>query len=117
MRSFDEPPGLRYSTFASTVHAMPSLTLLSLTRGVFPTRSRMVSAYFIVRPIYPEHPALLRGDRRVGQDARELARGSEGRAVPGADLDRVRDAQAITGHPSQELRWEEPVLGAQHETG
>ena len=46
MRSFTEPPGLRYSTLARTVAATPSVTELSLTRGVFPTRSAMCSAYF-----------------------------------------------------------------------
>ena len=46
MRSFTDPPGLRYSTLASTVAAMPSVTELSLTRGVSPTRSTMCSAYF-----------------------------------------------------------------------
>ena len=39
MRSFTDPPGLRYSTLASTVAAMPSVTELSLTSGVLPTRS------------------------------------------------------------------------------
>src|SRR6476661_2442018 len=46
MRSFTEPPGLRYSTLARIVAAIPSVTELSLTRGVFPTRSAMCSAYF-----------------------------------------------------------------------
>ncbi len=39
MRSFTEPPGLKYSTLASTVGASPSVTELSLTSGVFPMRS------------------------------------------------------------------------------
>ena len=30
MRSFDEPPGFRYSTLTSTVAAMPSVTVLQL---------------------------------------------------------------------------------------
>ena len=38
MRSFTEPPGLKYSTLARTVAWMPSVTLLSLTSGVLPTR-------------------------------------------------------------------------------
>src|SRR6478672_3081083 len=38
--------GLRYSTLARIVAATPSVTELSLTRGVFPTRSAMCSAYF-----------------------------------------------------------------------
>ena len=48
MRSFTDPPGFMYSTFARTVQATPAslTTLLSLTRGVFPTRSAMCSAYF-----------------------------------------------------------------------
>ncbi len=44
MRSLDEPPGLRYSILASTVAWIPSVTELSLTSGVFPTRSRTVAA-------------------------------------------------------------------------
>lgn len=47
MRSFDEPPGLRYSIFASTVAAIPSVTLVSLTSGVLPTRSMTLFAYFM----------------------------------------------------------------------
>ncbi len=39
IRSFTEPPGLKYSTFASTVALIPSVTLFSLTSGVLPTRS------------------------------------------------------------------------------
>ena len=38
MRSFTEPPGLKYSTLARTVGPEPSVTLLSLTSGVLPTR-------------------------------------------------------------------------------
>lgn len=38
MRSFTEPPGLKYSTLARTVAWMPLVTLLSLTSGVLPTR-------------------------------------------------------------------------------
>src|SRR6187402_1863241 len=45
MRSFEEPPGLKYSTFASTVAAMPCVTALSFTNGVFPTRSSTDCAY------------------------------------------------------------------------
>ena len=39
MRSFTEPPGLKYSTFATTVAAMPSVTERSRTSGVSPIRS------------------------------------------------------------------------------
>ena len=39
IRSFTDPPGLKYSTLASTVAAMPSVTLVRRTSGVFPTRS------------------------------------------------------------------------------
>jgi hypothetical protein len=39
MRSFTDPPGLRYSTLASTVAVSPAVTLVSRTRGVPPTRS------------------------------------------------------------------------------
>jgi hypothetical protein len=52
MRSFDDPPGFRYSTFASTVAAMPAVTLLSRTSGVLPTRSRTEFANFMVLSIY-----------------------------------------------------------------
>ena len=43
MRSFTLPPGLKYSTLASTGAAMPSATAPSRTSGVFPTRSAMCS--------------------------------------------------------------------------
>jgi hypothetical protein len=49
MRSLLDPPGLRYSIFARIVAWMPSVTLLSFTRGVLPTRSSTVCAYFIPR--------------------------------------------------------------------
>ncbi len=45
MRSFTEPPGLKYSTLARTVALIPSVTLLSLTRGVLPTSSMIESWY------------------------------------------------------------------------
>src|SRR6187402_781364 len=48
VRSFDEPPGLRYSTFTRMVAATPSVTLLSFTSGVLPTISITLLAYFIV---------------------------------------------------------------------
>ena len=44
IRSLDEPPGLKYSTFASTVAAMPSVTRVSWTSGVLPTRSATLLA-------------------------------------------------------------------------
>ena len=53
MRSCDEPPGLSYSIFASTVARMPVVTLLSLTSGVLPTRSRTVLAYFMMQANLP----------------------------------------------------------------
>jgi hypothetical protein len=43
IRSFTEPPGLRYSTFASTVAWMPSVTLRSRTSGVLPISSTTLS--------------------------------------------------------------------------
>ena len=45
MRSLTLPPGLKYSTFASTVAATPSASAFSLTSGVFPTRSTTCSTY------------------------------------------------------------------------
>ena len=48
MRSFTEPPGLRYSSFASTSGASgprSRVTELSRTSGVLPTRSTTDSAY------------------------------------------------------------------------
>ena len=39
MRSLDEPPGFRYSTFTAMVALMPSVTWLSLTSGVLPMSS------------------------------------------------------------------------------
>ncbi len=47
IRSFTEPPGLRYSTLASTVAAMPSVTRFNRTNGVSPIRSTTESANFI----------------------------------------------------------------------
>ena len=48
-RSFTLPPGLTVSTFASSVHRRSSASLIRRrrTRGVFPTRSRIESAYSI----------------------------------------------------------------------
>ena len=43
IRSFTLPPGLKYSTLASTVAAMPSATAPSRTSGVLPTRSATCS--------------------------------------------------------------------------
>ena len=39
MRSLDEPPGFRYSTFTAMVALMSSVTWLSLTSGVLPMSS------------------------------------------------------------------------------
>ena len=39
MRSFTEPPGFTYSTLASTVAVMPSVSRFSRTSGVLPMRS------------------------------------------------------------------------------
>ena len=39
MRSFTDPPGLRYSILASTVAGTPSVTRSSRTNGVLPMRS------------------------------------------------------------------------------
>ena len=47
MRSFTEPPGLKYSTLASTSGASPSVTDESLTSGVLPISSTSDSAYSI----------------------------------------------------------------------
>ncbi len=41
MRSFTDPPGFRYSSFASTVGCTWRPTESSRTIGVFPTSSRM----------------------------------------------------------------------------
>ena len=43
IRSLTEPPGLKYSTLASTVASMPSVTLRSLIRGVSPMTSTTLS--------------------------------------------------------------------------
>ncbi len=51
MRSFTDPPGLRYSTFASTIGPSSpcpsgaSSVRLSRSRGVWPIRSRSESTY------------------------------------------------------------------------
>src|SRR6187399_3153049 len=60
MRSLLDPPGFTYSILASTVALIPSVTLLSLTNGVLPTRSSTVSAYFMGRS-YGRASLVLRG--------------------------------------------------------
>jgi len=53
MRSFTEPPGLRYSTFASTSGASGPRWAVSerrRTRGVLPMRSTTLSEYCMRRP-------------------------------------------------------------------
>ena len=51
IRSFTEPPGLRYSTLASTIGAStPSRVRCRRTKGVLPMRSTIESTYCI-RPI------------------------------------------------------------------
>src|SRR4051794_37639384 len=45
MRSFTLPPGLRYSSFASTVARTPRTTRFRRTSGVLPTTSRMLSCH------------------------------------------------------------------------
>src|SRR5262249_44980565 len=45
IRSLTEPPGLKYSTLASTSGGSPSATRRSRTSGVLPTRSTTDSAY------------------------------------------------------------------------
>jgi hypothetical protein len=47
MRSFTEPPGLKYSTLASTSGASPAVTADSLTSGVLPISSTIDRAYCI----------------------------------------------------------------------
>ena len=42
IRSFTEPPGFMYSSFATTVGWTFRATVWSRTSGVFPTRSRTV---------------------------------------------------------------------------
>ena len=50
MRSLTEPPGLKYSTFASTLApGMPRVTDRSRTSGVFPTSSLNESWTCMVR--------------------------------------------------------------------
>src|SRR5712692_1286990 len=46
MRSLTLPPGLSSSSFARMVGLIPLVTLCRRTKGVFPTRSRMLSEYF-----------------------------------------------------------------------
>jgi len=43
MRSFTLPPGLKYSTLASTVADSPAVTLRSRTSGVLPINSTTLS--------------------------------------------------------------------------
>jgi hypothetical protein len=50
MRSFTEEHGLKNSSFAATFATQPSVTLLSATRGVLPTRAIMSFAMFTGPP-------------------------------------------------------------------
>jgi hypothetical protein len=45
IRSFTDPPGLRYSTFASTSGLAPSVVFERRSKGVLPTRSRSEFTY------------------------------------------------------------------------
>ena len=104
MRSFTEPPGLRYSTLASTRGASgPSsrVTEVSRTSGVLPTRSTTDSAYCTgasstrARPPGPSPPHPIRwtvGERRrwrvrkaAGEDAGMTSHPSVGTRTLGRD--------------------------------
>src|SRR3989454_2927948 len=50
IRSFTLPPGFIISSFASARQGTPAMIFGSLTRGVFPIVSRMLSKYRIPRP-------------------------------------------------------------------
>ena len=54
MRSFTEPPGLRYSTLARTVADRPRVTAERRTSGVWPTSSEMCWAYVTGSPSHRE---------------------------------------------------------------
>jgi hypothetical protein len=47
IRSFTDPPGLKYSTLASTSGSRPAVTADSLTSGVLPISSTIDRAYRI----------------------------------------------------------------------
>src|SRR5215218_11013583 len=103
MRSFTDPPGLRYSSLASTSGASgprSRVTEFSRTSGVLPTRSTTDSAYCTgassirsgrsARPVRPSHQ--MDGDGEPGEEARvgpSTAGQGEGMtqtAVPAAQL-------------------------------
>src|SRR5690606_5552325 len=94
MRSLTEPPGFMYSILASTVALIPSVTEFRRTRGVWPTRSTMCSAYFTPRSSHT--PARCR--HWLPPLAASLLRGAAGhswRLVPAA-----RGRRGAAGH-----RW------------
>src|SRR5665648_278125 len=64
IRSLMDPPGLRYSTLASTVALSPAVTVLSRTSGVPPTSSEMCPATFM-----PPSPGGLEADQGEHEDA------------------------------------------------
>src|SRR5665648_618682 len=64
IRSLMDPPGLRYSTLASTVALSPAVTVLSRTSGVPPTSSEMCPATFM-----PASPGRLQADQGEHEDA------------------------------------------------
>ena len=65
IRSFTEPPGLRYSTLASTSDEVVPTVRLSLTSGVLPISSRREFAYFM--------PANLPARRGVPNECSRIA--------------------------------------------
>src|SRR4051794_9251866 len=98
IRSFTEPPGLRYSSFASTRGASgprSRVTELSRTRGVLPTRSTAGSAYCPGGLLVPGRPV---GASRVPHPIRWTVTANPGRrGSAGGDLRRVGPSTAGQG--------------------
>src|SRR5690349_17991804 len=66
IRSFTLPPGLRYSSLASTVASIPAATGPSRTSGVFPTRSATCSTNCIAPSSHPEVSGLRKAGTQRG---------------------------------------------------
>src|SRR3954453_6930669 len=80
MRSFTDPPGLRYSTLARTSGLAPSVLAPSLSRGVLPIRSRREFTY-CTQAVYGSPITSIHGERRGGAQDRRRRRGGRWRPL------------------------------------
>src|SRR4051812_41936214 len=123
MRSFEEPPGFRYSTFARIVASTPAVTRLRRTSGVSPMVSRIVRAYFMTLPSIGSPSPRRSGVRTGGTWCRRLAAATATRrdthpgSLVGARRRRERwnlvprSRRLLSGEPGVEAAAAEELLG------